>query len=104
MLLRLADNGHPTVRRRAHLLHSPQSALWSAQPSAVFHPSAEPEAMDVVAARTELVRRYLGAFGPASRADFADCLIGVPNRRAGCSTTYSFDQRAAATADFSLVP
>jgi predicted nucleic-acid-binding protein len=40
----------------------------------------------------------------ASRADFADCLIGVLNRRAGCATTYSFDRRAAATADFSPVP
>ncbi len=28
--------------------------------------------MDVLAARTELVRRYLGAFGPATRADIAD--------------------------------
>ena len=28
--------------------------------------------MDVLAARTELVRRYLAAFGPATRADIAD--------------------------------
>jgi hypothetical protein len=28
--------------------------------------------MDVVAARTALVRRYLGAFGPAARADVAE--------------------------------
>jgi predicted nucleic-acid-binding protein len=39
----------------------------------------------------------------ASRADFADALIGALNRRAGCATTYTFDQRAAETADFSLV-
>jgi predicted nucleic-acid-binding protein len=38
-----------------------------------------------------------------SRADFADCLIGVLNRRAGCATTYTFDRRAAETADFSPV-
>jgi hypothetical protein len=38
----------------------------------VFHPQAEPAAMDVLAARTELVRRYLAAFGPATRADVAD--------------------------------
>jgi predicted nucleic-acid-binding protein len=38
-----------------------------------------------------------------SRADFADALIGVLNRRAGCATTYTFDRRAAATADFSAV-
>jgi hypothetical protein len=28
--------------------------------------------MDVLAARVELVRRYLGAFGPATRADISD--------------------------------
>jgi hypothetical protein len=60
------------LRRRAHLLHTPDSALWSGRPSAVFHPYDEPESMDVLAARAELVRRYLLAFGPASRADIAD--------------------------------
>ena len=39
----------------------------------------------------------------ATRADFADCLIGVLNRRAGCATTYPFDRRASATADFTAV-
>ena len=39
----------------------------------------------------------------ATRADFADCLIGVLNRRAGCATTYTFDRRASATADFTAV-
>jgi predicted nucleic-acid-binding protein len=39
----------------------------------------------------------------ATRADFADALIGVLNRRAGCAATYTFDQRAAETADFSVV-
>ena len=60
------------VRRRAHLLHAPESALWSGRPRAVFRPYPEPKAMDVLAARTELVRRYLGAFGPSTRADIAD--------------------------------
>jgi hypothetical protein len=60
------------VRRRAHLLHAPESALWSGRPLAVFHPYPEPKAMDVLAARTELVRRYLGAFGPSTRADIAE--------------------------------
>jgi predicted nucleic-acid-binding protein len=36
-------------------------------------------------------------------ADFADALIGVLNRRAGCTTTYTFDRRAAETSDFSPV-
>lgn len=60
------------VRRRAHLLHVPESALWTGRPLGVFHPHPEPEPLDVLVARTELARRYLGAFGPATRADFAD--------------------------------
>jgi hypothetical protein len=60
------------VRRRAHLLHSPDSALWKRQPSAVFHPYPEPQPMEVLAARTELAGRYLAAFGPSTRADLAD--------------------------------
>jgi hypothetical protein len=60
------------LRRRAHLLHAPDSALWRGRPSAVFHLYPEPEPLDLLAARTELVRRYLGAFGPSTRADIAD--------------------------------
>jgi hypothetical protein len=60
------------VRRRAHLLHIPESALWRGRPLAVFHAHPEPEPVDVLAARTELVRRYLAAFGPSTRADIAD--------------------------------
>ncbi len=62
----------PAVRRRAHLLHTPGSALWAGRPTAVFHPYPEPEPMEVLAARTGLVRRYLAAFGPSTRADIAD--------------------------------
>ena len=60
------------VRRHAHLLHGPETALWSSRPLAVYHPVPEPEPVDVLAARTELMRRYLTAFGPATRADIAD--------------------------------
>jgi hypothetical protein len=60
------------LRRHAHLLHSPDSALWTTRPSAVFHPYPEPEPMEVLAARSALVRRYLAAFGPSTRADLAD--------------------------------
>jgi len=60
------------VRRRAHLLHTRSSATWKGRPTAVFEPHPLPEPMDVLAARTALVRRYLAAFGPATRADFAD--------------------------------
>jgi Winged helix DNA-binding domain len=60
------------LRRHAHLLHAPDSALWASRPVGIFHAHVEPEAIDVVEARTELVRRYLAAFGPASRADIAE--------------------------------
>ena len=30
-----------------------------------------------------------------SRADFADCLLGLVNREVGCRTTYTFDGAAA---------
>ncbi len=60
------------VRRHAHLLHGPESALWTTRPAAVYHPYPEPDPIDVLTARAELVRRYLAAFGPATRADIAD--------------------------------
>ena len=50
-----------------------------------------------------LVEEALDLFR-ANRADFADVLIGVLNRHAGCRTTYTFDRRAAACADFTAVP
>ena len=61
------------LRRRAHLLHAPETALFNVRYGAVsFHPVPPPDDVDVLAARVELVRRYLAAFGPASRADIAD--------------------------------
>jgi hypothetical protein len=60
------------ARTRAHLHHAPETALWSARPEAVYVAIDEPDGLDVEATRTELVRRYLAAFGPASRADLAD--------------------------------
>ena len=60
------------VRRHAHLLHGADSALWTTTPKAVYHPAPEPTELEGVAARTELVHRYLRAFGPASKTDAAD--------------------------------
>ena len=60
------------LRRHAHLLHTPESALWKSRPLGVFVRHAEPEPMEVLAARSALVGRYLAAFGPATRADIAD--------------------------------
>lgn len=59
------------ARTGAHILHAPETAFWSSRPQALFAAIDEPEAVDSTAARTELVRRYLAAFGPASRADLA---------------------------------
>ena len=61
-----------SVRVRAHLHHAPETALWSSQPQAVYVALDEPDGVDIDAARTELLRRYLAAFGPATRADLAD--------------------------------
>jgi hypothetical protein len=62
------------ARRRAHLHHAPETALWTARPQGLYVAIAEPDIHDddAVAARAELARRYLAAFGPASRADLAD--------------------------------
>jgi hypothetical protein len=60
------------ARIRAHVLHAHETALWAARPQAVFVALDEPAAMDAEAARVDVVRRYLAAFGPAARADLAD--------------------------------
>jgi len=61
------------MRRHAHLLHVPETALWSDRPRRVqFAPVEAPDAFDELEARTELVRRYLRAFGPSTKADVAD--------------------------------
>jgi hypothetical protein len=61
-----------TARVAGHILHAPESAFFSAPPRNAFHAIAEPELVELAVARAELVRRYLAAFGPASRADLAD--------------------------------
>jgi DNA glycosylase AlkZ-like len=59
------------ARTRSHVTHAPQTALWSSRPQALFAPVDEPEPVEKLAAISEIIRRYLGAFGPASRADIA---------------------------------
>ena len=59
------------VRRHAHLLHARETATWTTRPAATYEACDEPVAVDVMAARTELVHRYLRAFGPATKADVA---------------------------------
>ena len=77
-----ADHGiaDEVLRRRAwwvartagHVLHAPETALFGARPQALYAAVAEPAPVETTAARAELARRYLAAFGPASRADLAD--------------------------------
>lgn len=38
-----------------------------------------------------------------SQVDFADCLIGVINQSLGCSTTHTFDKKAAKLSYFNLL-
>ena len=40
----------------------------------------------------------------ASKADFADCLIGRKNLRLGCDTTVTFDGRLKSLASFAALP
>ena len=58
------------LRIRGRLAHTPDSALWST-PRRMRFGAVEVELPETQAARTTLVRRYLAAFGPATRADIA---------------------------------
>ncbi len=59
------------LRLRARIAHAPESSLWS---SPIHNPrfvAIEDDDVDGEAARRELVRRYLAAFGPATRAEIS---------------------------------
>jgi hypothetical protein len=57
------------ARIGGHVLHAPDTALWKPSTRTTYAAVPAPDDVDVADARRELVRRYLGAFGPASRAD-----------------------------------
>jgi Winged helix DNA-binding domain len=66
-------------RVAAHVLHHHESALWESVADGRFVAVEEPEPHDPTEARAEMLRRYLGAFGPASRQDIvAWSMMHVP--------------------------
>jgi hypothetical protein len=70
------------ARIRAHLVHHPETALWQARPDGRFVALEEPESHDPTEARADILRRYLAAFGPASRRDIvAWSMMHVPEIR-----------------------
>jgi hypothetical protein len=67
------------ARVRAHLVHHHETALWRGSPTGRFVALEEPESLDPTEARAEIFRRYLAAFGPASRQDVrAWAMMRVP--------------------------
>jgi Winged helix DNA-binding domain len=67
------------ARVRAHVLHHHETALWHGRPQGRFVAIDEPETHVPVEARAEILRRYLAAFGPASRRDIiAWAMMHVP--------------------------
>jgi Winged helix DNA-binding domain len=59
------------ARVAAHVLHHHETALWRATPRGRFIAIDEPERHVPVEARAEMLRRYLAAFGPATRRDIS---------------------------------
>ena len=67
------------ARLGAQVVHRHETALWQAQPSGRFAALEEPDGHDPTEARVEMLRRYLTAFGPASRRDIvAWSMMRVP--------------------------
>ena len=59
------------LRTVGRITHAPESGTWK-QPRETRYVLIEHEQVDPSPARQHLVHRYLGAFGPATRADIAE--------------------------------
>lgn len=59
------------VRLRSRIAHSAEASRWRAPIHNPTFVALELEEVDAEAARAELVRRYLAAFGPATRAEIS---------------------------------
>jgi DNA glycosylase AlkZ-like len=59
------------LRTVGRITHAPASGAWK-QPRETRYVLIDHEQIDPLPARQDLVRRYLGAFGPATRADVAE--------------------------------
>ena len=77
------EHGLTGIDAAAHVLHHHETALWRARPAGRFVVTEEPGSHVPVEARAEILRRYLEAFGPASRRDIvAWSMMHVPELQA----------------------
>lgn len=80
--------------------------VWVLQSSFGYPRDAIAGAIEALSRASELRIEHAGAVAEAlesyrtSKADFADCLIGVHNRRSGCDKTLTFDRAAAELNEF----
>ena len=89
------------ARARAHVVHHHETALWRARPEGRFVAIDEPEEHAPVRARAEVLRRYLAAFGPASRGDVvAWSMMHVPEIKASLDLLELRFVGAPGTGDF----